>query len=68
MREAIEILAPGEGAGTPASPVTPKRRCCRIPVEKRRLGGQVRAGLQPSPHDAEPAVAQAARQAAFREL
>ena len=68
MREAIEILAPAQDAGTPGSPVTPKRRCCRIPVEKRRLGGQVRAGLRPSPHDAESTVAQAARQAAFREL
>jgi hypothetical protein len=68
MREAIEIVAPTEDTVTAGSPVTTKRRGCRIPVEKRRLGGLVRAGLRPSPHDAEPAVAQAARQAAIREL
>jgi hypothetical protein len=68
MREAIEIVAPAEGTVTPGSPVTTQRRGCRIPLEKRRLGGQVRAGLRPSPHDSDPTVAQAARQAAFREL
>jgi hypothetical protein len=68
MREAIEIVAPTEGTVTPGSPITTKRHSCRIPVEQRRLGGQVRAGLRPSAHDTEPAVAQSARQAAFREL
>ncbi|HMA37546.1 MAG TPA: hypothetical protein VKY74_24040 [Chloroflexia bacterium] len=46
---------------------TKKRRTCQIPREKRRLGGLVRTGKQPSPHDADPAAAQEARRIAFAE-